>query len=162
MRLTRLERALLGSAGLACVLTCVAGPRDAGAVFFPHSRVEDHAATVAADGGGAAVTIVRDPFVAEAEDDAPGRVPERSDEGAIGAIPVLPPNGAVAHVPLGQGPAGCVIHAIVTGERPSALVSVADRTSIVRPGDALLGKRIAAIDAAGIVLEGGARLPFEP
>lgn len=164
MTLARRERALAGAAGaLLCLLAWAIGSPNAVAVNFPSTAAPDRIGEAPHKDERRAVTIVRDPFVSDAGAGRRGmRAPADDEQFArIPGLPVLPPNGAIAG-PSAKSSGGFVIHAVVTGERPLAIVTVGQETLFVRPGDTLLGKHIAVIDGAGILLEGNVRLPFAP
>lgn len=165
MNLTRRERLLAGATGcLLCVLACAIAPRNAAALMFPRGAApEPPVAIDPHEDERHPVTIVRDPFVADGSAVRSVTVPADGGSFApIAGVPVLPPNGAIAGQAVPRKETESVIRAIVTGERPSAIVILAGETLLVRPGDRLLGKRIQAIDIDGILLDGNVRLPFPP
>jgi hypothetical protein len=84
-----------------------------------------------------------DPFVPRAPDDSatPAAAPVAL------ALPLAP-----------RAPDGPIVRAIVTGDRPSALVDDGTATRLVGPGDRVAGATVTGIDANGIALDDGRRI----
>lgn len=103
----------------------------------------------------AAISRVRDPFVADAVPIAQGGMP-------LGGAVLNPVSGmrvvqgASTGFPLGVP----IVRAIVSGDTPHALVEDGGRVRVVGVGDALAGSLVASIDRQGIRLGNGVRLGF--
>lgn len=149
-----------------CAASLWESPREAVAVaaLQPLAGAAQDARSVATPRPPApAVSIARDPFVAaltEGGDAGPHRSP-RDDRPVLSTIPVLPPNDAVAAVTFSAGSERAALRAVVAGSRPFAILEVADKTVLVKPGDVVLGVRIGRIGLGGIVLQDGRRIGFD-
>jgi hypothetical protein len=103
----------------------------------------------------AAISRVRDPFVADAAPIAQGGMP-------LGGAVVNPVSGmrvvqgASTGFPLGAP----IVRAIVSGDSPRALVEDGGRVRVVGVGDVLAGSPVVSIDRQGIRLGNGVRLGF--
>jgi hypothetical protein len=84
-----------------------------------------------------AVKILRDPFVADAE--VTGKAEPHPLTAFDSSMPIVP-----------------IVHAIVSGPAPRALVVENGSDRIVAVGDVLAGSRITAIDPTGVRLANGA------
>jgi hypothetical protein len=85
-----------------------------------------------------------DPFVPRAPDDT---ATPAAAAAAAAALPLAP-----------RAPDGPIVRAIVTGDRPSALVDDGTATRLVGPGDRVAGATVTGIDANGIALDDGRRI----
>ncbi len=109
-----------------------------------------------------AIEIERDPFVADKTalppdvHAGPG-VSHGTDEIGI----VLPPNAGAAGV-TSPATAGSVpiVRGIVLGDVPQALVEFGESIKVVSVGDHIGTDTVRSIDAGGITLSGGLRLPI--
>jgi hypothetical protein len=112
----------------------------------------------------AIVVPERDPFAARATDDDASAShdphPASSFPLAFMRVGPLPPNAGAAAFPLaGATP---VVRAIALGTNPSALVDEGGGTHLVAAGDRLGTTTIATIDAGGVTLADGRRMPLAP
>jgi len=162
MQLRRRERALIVATGcVLCVFGGTVAPRNAAAVAFTgHLESTLRSARSPVPVRPAAVAIIRNPFVADTGAERTIAQP-RAGGGPfapISGVPVLPPNRAADVVPSRRDAPQIVVRAVVVGNRPFAIVDLGGQSVLVRPGDELDGKRVEAIDMAGILLAGNIRL----
>jgi len=113
-------------------------------------------------------SVDRDPFVPDRRIAAEIRVeaaPARAGQGDdIGVV--LPANaGASATLPTEQDARGpgsvAVVRAVVLGDSPRALVDIDGSVHVVGIGDAVGDAAVVRIDAHGVALSDGSRLPME-
>lgn len=85
------------------------------------------------------------------------------------SLPMRPafPSIAITHDPFAREAApqdssagNATVEAVIVGAAPRALVQVSGRALVVGIGSSLLGSSVVAIDAAGVDLRDGRRLPF--
>jgi hypothetical protein len=57
-------------------------------------------------------------------------------------------------------PSGTVVHAVVFGGSPRALIQIGSRESIVGVGDTIVGVRVMKIDDRGVLLSDGSFIPL--
>ena len=166
MRLTRTVRSLLVVVSAVCYaasVTNVGDPLDARGLdrIAPPKRGFGDVRPVLP----AALVIRRDPF-----EGGPATAPERHDAfspetTAAVSVPDIDPaaagpvDPAAPGMPVSAQPADAVaVRATIVGPRPVAYVEVGDDVRIVRVGDLCAGRRIAAIDLAGVAFTDGTRL----
>jgi hypothetical protein len=103
-----------------------------------------------------------DPFAARATDDDASASPDphaaASFPFAFARVGPLPPNAGAGVFPLaGAAP---IVRAIALGANPGALVDDGGGTHLVAAGDRLGTTTVAGIDAGGVTLADGRRLPL--
>ncbi len=108
------------------------------------------------------IVAARDPFSPDRsviETSGVGISTENS--GNLGII--LPPNAGASGVPI-SGPVAPdsvpIVRAVVLGPQSRALVESSGTVQVLGVGDSLSGEAITAIDARGIILADGSRLPL--
>jgi hypothetical protein len=104
----------------------------------------------------ARVELTRDPFAAENAIDAPNETtPADASEAAL-----LPPNGGASLAGAMTENGAAIVRAIILGPQARALVESGNDVRILGVGDALGASSVSSIDAAGIVLRSGVRIPL--
>ena len=105
------------------------------------------------------VALRRDPFMPVGTA-AVGTLQASGDDGTPADI-VLPPNAGANGIPSDArgGVAVPLVRAVVLGPHPRALIDLAGSVSVYGVGDRLGSSAISRIDAAGVELASGVRLP---
>jgi hypothetical protein len=168
LTITRRQRSLLfflSASGYVAAFSGVGARIDAQDITGP--RVRSMVFTTAPMPPAVAGQIHRDPFAgapnvpAPADPGAPSAEPLPTDRGDVGGAV---PNIAGAPADLAMNPAGggtemtLVVRATIVGKHSVAYVANGSEMDIVRVGDSLGDRRIAAIDLEGIAFTDGSRL----
>ncbi|GAC1392555.1 MAG: hypothetical protein NVSMB31_10820 [Vulcanimicrobiaceae bacterium] len=104
------------------------------------------------------VALRRDPFAADmpAMDDASARSDQTGVPGSDAVVGMRVQGGSPMTVSLPPGaPTNSVVSAVITGDRPQALITDGDRTRILSDGDRLDGHKVRAITTLGVYLDDG-------
>lgn len=106
-----------------------------------------------------AVSVLHDPFIAEAGEAARGTSVTKANvigahvtQGESTGITV-PVGGSVPQMPF-------TVTAVVTGVSPRALVDDGARVRVVGVGDPIAGSRVISIDGSGVHLQSGVLVPL--
>jgi hypothetical protein len=155
-------RRAIAAAAIACLI---------GAVALTPSEVRSHLRATAASATLPPPLLVPplaivvpdgDPFAPRATDDAASPShelrPASSFPFAFTRVGPLPPNAGAGAFPLAR--ATTVVRAIALGTNPRALIDDGGGTHLVAAGDRLGTTTVATVDAAGVTLADGRRLPL--